>query len=108
MPTVATFMKKRELPKRLADRLPVAPEVEVEVIVRTLPEPAKTEAERKEAGKRALEAMDVLSAEAQKNGLTEEKLKQILVEIEEEEDEERRKKGFPTRDPKFPIDINNW
>ena len=108
MLTFTAIMPKRDLPKILADQLPVAPNVEVEVIVKTLPEPDKTEAERKEAGERAIKAMNVLSAEAEKKGLTEEKLKQILVETEEDEDKARRKAGRPTRDPRFPISINHW
>ena len=108
MPTVSAVTPKRDLPRPLADHFRVAPDAETQATVGTFPEPVETEAERKTAVSGLKRAMDALSVKAKKNGLTEEKLKQILVEIEAEEDDAQRKTGQPTRNPNSPIDINHW
>lgn len=107
MPTIiATMMPKRDLPKPLADHVFVAPEIEV--MVGTFPEPAKTEAKREEAWEALMRSMDALNDQAKANGLTQEKLDQILQEIDEEEDERLRKAGLPVKDKSIPTSINNW
>ena len=78
MPTFTAIMPKRDLPKTLADRLPVGPSVEVEVIVRTLPEPAKTAMERKKAGQRLQKAMSQFSKEARTAGITDADIEVVL------------------------------
>ena len=65
----------RELPKAWAQRAQVQPDDMVQITI--VPH-------RDEASKKLIALMDKMGAQAAKNGLTEEKLNQILNEIDEE------------------------
>ncbi len=51
--------------------------------------------------------MDRVSDQAEAKGLTQEKLDQILTELDQEDDERPKKADSPTRDPKSPSSDTN-
>ena len=65
----------RELPKAWAQRAQVQPDDMVQITIAP---------DRDEASKKLIALMDNMGTQAEKNGLTEEKLNQILNEIDEE------------------------